>query len=54
MHSKVNANEGRFIPLRLRSSRNWRRVFVVRVVSEALVFNFINRTVRIEMSMVYD
>ena len=35
----IGANEGRFTPLRLRSLRNWRRVFVVQVVSEALVLN---------------
>lgn len=39
MYDEVDANEGRFIPLRLRSLRNWRRASVVRVVSEALVLN---------------
>lgn len=39
MYDEVDANEGRFIPLRLRLLRNWRRASVVRVVSEALVLN---------------
>lgn len=46
MYDEAGADEGRFIPLRLRSLRNWRRAFVVRAVSEALVLNlsgFVNR-----------